>query len=396
MLFFQSLDPAGKYHCHMIKKILIIDSDRKTLETVRQQWASSDRYEPVTASNAKEAVDLLNAHHFSAVVSGVHLPDFDVVELIAYMTRSFPSTPCVVLLDPGQPPPQFGNRSAHDIVLAYLGKPVNLETLSEKLEHDNHPRQTVRTRGGMALKHFLPLIYISGKTCRMDIRYGPKEKASLFFFRGGLVDAVWGNAVGEAAVSEVITWDGVKISIAKLPHHKKDMPVRISLMDKIGVTWEKEAPPAGPIPAGEEILPALPEKEPPPAAETVAEIELGLKKYAGVLQSVKGYLGLAVLSPGGTLIAADSQKHLPDAAGFYSDIAAVFQHCNQTADRRGFQRCNGFTLHTPKSMIMMIPSTPPDSGSGDDIFYFVALMSPEANGYYMQMQLEKLIPRICG
>ncbi len=379
-----------------MEKILIIDSDRETLKTAQKRWPASDRYEPVTASNAKKAVDLLNAQEFSALVSGVHLPDFDVVELIAYMTRSFPSTPCVVLLDSGQLPPRFKDRSDHDAVLAYLEKPVNWETLSRKLDYRLHPGKACRTRGGMALKHFLPLIYVSGKTCRMDIRYGRKEKASLFFFRGGLVDAVWDNAIGEAAVSEVITWNNVKISIEKLPQNKKDMPVQISLMDKIGVTWQKEEPPADPVPVCEEILPPLPGKELPPAPETVAGIERGLKKYAGVLQSVRGYMGLAVLSPAGTLIAADSPKHLPELNEFYSDIAAIFHHCDQTADRRGFQRCNGFTLHTPKATAILIPSTPPDSESGDDSFYFVVLMSPESNGYYMQIQLEKLIPKICG
>jgi CheY-like chemotaxis protein len=376
-----------------MEKILIIDNDRETLNIVEQGWTRTDRYQLITASSAKKGVDLLNAQPFSVLVSGLHLPDFDGVELIAYMTRSFPSTPCIALLDAGRTPPCFMDQSDHEAVLSYIEKPVNLERLFAKIDHGIHLQQAGRTQNGMSLKHFLPLIYISGKTCRMDARYGRKEKGSLFFFRGGLVDAVLDNKIGEAAITEIIAWDSVKISIAKLPPNKKDDPVHVSLMEKIGVTWEKEKPAAEPINVVclEEPPPTRTEER-PPDPETVARVESGLKKYAGVMKSIKGYIGLAVLSSGGAIIATNTAVHMPDLTEFYIEITAILDQCDQTADRRGFQKCTGFTMHTPKGFIMMIPAAP----STDEYLHFVALMSPEANGFFMRIQLEKLIPQILG
>lgn len=375
-----------------MEKILIIDSDPETLSTVQKGWDGSNRYELITASNAKKAVDLLNAHAFSVLVSGLHLPDFDGVELIAYMTRSFPSTHCIALLDYGRTPPHFMDHSDHEAILSYLEKPVNLERLAAKIDHGIRLRQTGRTQSGMALKHFLPLIYITGKTCRMDARYGRKEKGSLFFFRGGLVDAVLDNKIGDAATTEIIAWDSVKISIAKLPPNMKDEPVQVSLMERIGVTWEKEKPETEPIQVCPEPLPSPRPEESSPDPETLAGIETGLKKYAGVLKSVKGYEGLAILSPGGKILATDSAAHTPGLAEFYIEIAALIHQCNQITDRRGFQKCTGFTLHTPKGIIMIFPAV----SLTDANFHFVTLMSPEANGFFMRIQIEKLIPRILG
>lgn len=375
-----------------MKKILIIDNDPETLSTIQKQWAGSNRYELITASSAKRAVDLLNAHAFSVLVSGLNLPDFDGVELIAYMTRSFPSTPCVALLKPGRTPPRFMDQSDHEAVLSYLEKPVNLERLAEKIDHGIHLQQTGRTQGGMMLKHFLPLIYITGKTCRMDARYGRKEKGSLFFFRGGLVDAVLDNRIGEAAITEIIAWDSVKISIAKLPPDKKEEPIQVSLMEKIGVTWEKETPATEAVHVSLEPLPSLLPDEPPPEPEIIAKLETGLKKYAGVLKSVKGYEGFVILSKGGKILAADSSALKRDLAEFYIETAALIHQCHQNADRRGFLKCTGLTMHTSRGIIMAIPAV---SLSGEN-FLFVTLMAPETNGFFMQIQVEKLIPQILG
>lgn len=374
-----------------METILIIDSDPETLKTIRKGWAGSDRYELITASTAKKAVDLLNAHTVSILVSGLHLPDFDGVELIAYMTRSFPSTPCVALLESGRTPPRFTDQSDHNAVLSYLEKPVNLERLSAMVDYGIKLNRAGRTQGGMVLKHFLPLIYISGKSCRMDARYGRKEKGSLFFLRGGLVDAVLDNKIGEAATTEIITWDSVKISIAKLPPNLKEQQIQVALMERIGVTWEKETPAAGQRQVCPEAPPPLPE-ELPPDPGTIARLETGLKKYAGVLKSVKGYMGLAILSPAGNILAMDTISHLSDLTEFYIEITAILNQCNQTAGRHGFQKCTGFTMHTPKGIIMIIPAAP----STDENFHFAALMSPEGNGFFMQIQIEKLIPQILG
>ena len=99
-----------------------------------------------------------------------------------------------------------------------------------------------------------------------------------------------------------------------------------------------------------------------------------------------------ILSPGGAIIATNTAVHVPDLTEFYTEITAILNQCDQTADRRGFQKCTGFTMHTPKGIIMMITAAP----STDEYLHFVALMSPEANGFFMRIQLEKLIPQILG
>ncbi len=171
----------------------------------------------------------------------------------------------------------------------------------------------------------------------------------------------------------------------------KDEQVQVSLMEKIGVTWGKEKPAIEPMQMRPEAPPSLPE-ESLPDPKDIARLKTGLKKYAGVLKSVKGYKGLAILSPGGTILAVDTTDQTTDLKEFSIDITVILNQCDQTAGRRGFQKCTGFTMYTPKGIIMVIPAAP----STDENFHFVALMSPEGNGFFMQIQIKKLIPQILG
>ena len=89
--------------------ILIVDSDKKNLKNIQTGFDKLKNVKLLTASDAKSAVDILNRAQVSVLVSGMKLFGFSGIELIAYMTRKFPSTPCIAMLDPGQPePPEEG------------------------------------------------------------------------------------------------------------------------------------------------------------------------------------------------------------------------------------------------------------------------------------------------
>ena len=117
----------------------------------------------------------------------------------------------------------------------------------------------------------------------------------------------------------------------------------------------------------------------------IDHLERSLKKYAGVLKTIKGYLGLAVLNANGHVLAADAAGAPFDFNSFSPDFTAIFNQCSITASRQGFDKCTGLTAHTEKGVIIIIPS-------GN--YRFIGLMSPEGNGFFMQVQLEKIIPQM--
>ena len=91
------------------------------------------------------------------------------------------------------------------------------------------------------------------------------------------------------------------------------------------------------------------------------------------------------MNTNGHVLAADFAETPIDFNRFSAEFTAILNQCNFVAARQGFQKCNGFTVHTEKSVLSMI-------AAGN--YHFISLMSPEGNGFFMQVQLEKIIPQI--
>lgn len=368
-------------------RLLVVDSDKQNVKTITEGLSKSGHFEVLVAFDSKTAVHLINNNSISVLISGLHLPDFDGVELLAHMTRAFPSTPCIAMLDPGQPKPWFIEQTTHRNTLEFIEKPIAFDNLISLINICIQLKNKGITEKGMTLKNFLPLIETAKKSCQMEVKSGKKNKGLLFFFRGSLIDARCENKIGDAAVTEMIEWDSVKISISRLPANKKEIPIGIPLMNKLGVSWEKKSPVVQTVAAIEPI--PLPEG-PPPDPAVIAKLDAALKKYSGVLKTIKGYLGLAVLSPGGNVLASDFTGAPIDFKSFSPEFSAILNQCRMAADQKNFNKCTAVTVHTEKGVIIMIPADAGQFGS----YLFIGLMSPEGNGFFMQVQLEKIIPQI--
>jgi DNA-binding NarL/FixJ family response regulator len=369
-------------------KLLIVDSDKKTVTDIADALIKLKRFETLTAFDSKTAVDLINHHTISVLISGFHLPDFDGIELFAYMTRAFPSTPCIAMMDPGHPRPWFIRQASPENLLEYIEKPVDFETLVQLINNALRLKKQSIAEKGIGLRNLLPLIDAFKKSCQMEIRNDKKNRGRIYFLKGNLIEAHCEAKIGEAALGEMLEWEHCKISISRLPATKKEDLVGISLMNRIGVTWEKQriaaaAPSTSAI--AKPIAPSAIAEEPPSDPAVIAHLEGSLKKYAGVLKAIKGYLGLAVLNTSGQVLAADSAGEPVDFRRFSPDFAAIYNQCCISADRQDFGKCSGLTAHSEKGVIIIIPA-------GD--YRFIGLMSPDGNGFFMQVQLEKIIPQI--
>jgi hypothetical protein len=128
-------------------------------------------------------------------------------------------------------------------------------------------------------------------------------------------------------------------------------------------------------------------EEPPSDPALIKQLDASLKRFTGILKTIKGYLGLAVANANGRVLAADFAGAPIDFDRFSADFMAILNQCSFAAGRQGFQACTGFTVHTEKAILILIPV-------GN--YRFIGLMAPEGNGYFMQVQLEKIIPQIIG
>ena len=109
----------------MTGTILIVEDDPPTqmlLETLVQRYG----YASETAANGREAIELLSARHFTAVILDVMMPHVGGADVIEFMAREKKRVPVVVCTAAG---PDKTADFDSNVVGAVVRKPFDIEAL---------------------------------------------------------------------------------------------------------------------------------------------------------------------------------------------------------------------------------------------------------------------------
>lgn len=370
-------------------KVLLADSDQETLEKISKGFKELHHFELLTARDGQTALDILNNNKIAVFVTAVNLPKVHGVELIAFMTRKRQDTPCIVLVDADTPKPWFRDRIGHENVLYYMQKPFQFGNLASAIFVAQNLKDEGLSRKGITLRNFLPLMEMSRRTCRLNVTSGGQRKGDLYFDRGILLDAHYENLSGEPAAREMIKWDRTSISLSELPQDKAKSKkvIKSELMELAGALWGKPASGGGRV------------KPPEPKTQSAnkrgggtgeTRLQAALNRYVNMLRTIKGYRGIAILSAEGSVLASDTADEPIDFKYFAGAFNQMLTACHQATFQKGFDKCNGLTVHTAKGLILMMSSDVMKEGN----FRFLVLMASDGNAFFMQVQLAKLIPSI--
>ncbi len=115
---FNNPEPDGKH-------VLIIDdnsTNRRILNTQLEQW----KLIPSLAASGKEALGLLHAgSKFDLVITDMHMPEMDGIELAKLIKQKYPSLPLILLSSIGDE----HSRKHPDLFNAVLNKPIKQHAL---------------------------------------------------------------------------------------------------------------------------------------------------------------------------------------------------------------------------------------------------------------------------
>jgi CheY-like chemotaxis protein/predicted regulator of Ras-like GTPase activity (Roadblock/LC7/MglB family) len=390
--------------------VLIVDGDREHLADIRKGFKELHHFELLTALNGKTAIETLQQSRVSVVAINMLLPDMDGLDLVAYLTRNHAATPCIIMTDPDKPFPVFPAGAGSESILSYIEKPFAFGTLASMIFAALNLKDEGLAIKGITLKHLLPLAALCDKTCRMEVTSGKHKKGFLYFRNGILLDALFNSQSGAEVARQMSAWDRIMIAVSPLPEKRNVPRITEKLINISGAKWKQKAVPAKPpqkkppmaIPAftftpDSTAIPVAPSTPAPTTSESVAQapepasrLETALKRHVLTLRAIKGYRGVAILSPDGSVLAADTVGEPVDFFNFAQEFNNIISYCNKAATQKGFDQCTGVTLHTKKGIIIMMASDVYKHGN----FRFIGLMAPDANGYFMQVQLEKIIPQI--
>jgi len=298
-----------------MKNVLIVDDEEQLLLTMQAGFESfRDRFEIITARNGKEATEVLATMRISLVVTDLKMPEMDGFALLAFLKNNFPEIPAIVMT--AFATPEIEKRLKQTGMMSMLEKPVDFEELTQLilglLEND----MTGGTLIGISLQSFLQLIEMERNTCLMEVNSPKGAQGLLYFNKGVLYDAVYGNLVAEEAVYEMLAIDDVKISFRTLPSKKLKQRIRTSLMNLImeGTRLKDERAEAAATGGDDSQQDASQEtagreEDQQPAntnAATVTKGDVNMASVKEILEKFKmvdGFQAVGAFSPNGEMVA---------------------------------------------------------------------------------------------
>lgn len=127
------------------KSILIVDDDesiRKSLSLI----LGKKGYETETAGTGREALKKAQGRFFNVALLDIKLPDIEGVELLEPLKKMHPAM--IVFMITGYPSLETSVRTSLEGALAYITKPLNMDTVLTAVRKALEKQRLIRETGG--------------------------------------------------------------------------------------------------------------------------------------------------------------------------------------------------------------------------------------------------------
>ncbi len=286
-----------------MKNVLIADDERPFLLSLKDGLKEhADNFNVTTAENGAEAVSILQHQSIDLLVTDLKMPTMDGFELLAHLSRHYPTVPVIVMT-------AFGTQEIEERLnrfdnFHYIEKPLDIEHLANAIYKalGDASRSFIR---GINLATFLQLIQMEGKTCTLKIN-STQGSGLLHIKKGQLYAAETKTARGEKAAHEIIFWGNPEIEMEPVCRPKEreiDTPIEFILLEAFRIEDERrETQKHGHSPELEKISDAVVGQTPKEASvmdhpqqsiassdKTSASGHLKLRDFIQKLAAVKAY-----------------------------------------------------------------------------------------------------------
>jgi CheY-like chemotaxis protein len=315
-------------------KVLIVDSDERFLEKLLLDFSRLRQFSVITASHGENALELLMQGDVSVLVTDIHIPGIDGLEILAQVTRKHFNTPCIVL-SRFKKPWFFKIREQREN-LYYVEKPTDAVSLASAIMVALSIRDEGHSFEGFGLSSFLPIVELAEKTCCMEVFSRGKGTGYLYFEKGVLVDALYKNFLPDQAVGEMLGWHGVELFFSELVGDETRIRLNKKIMEMVGASWDREqvlgtggadgnGGKRGPMPADLFDLQCLAEK-------------YFVDQFAR-LGTIKGYRALGIVDSEMGLIAGHDPSDILNFGEFRSKTALDIDFASMFANLEPVGRC---------------------------------------------------------
>ena len=127
------------------KSILIVDDDESTRRSLSLILGKKG-YETETAGTGREALKKAQGRFFNVALLDINLPDVEGVELLMPLRKIHPEM--IVFMITGYPSLETSVRTSLEGALAYITKPLNMDTVLTAVRKALEKQHLVREAGG--------------------------------------------------------------------------------------------------------------------------------------------------------------------------------------------------------------------------------------------------------
>jgi len=210
-----------------MKKILIAEDDRVfSMRLAKALERHGDLLDIIQVENGQEAMDVLEKHRVSLLVTDINMPEVDGFELLAHVNAHYPVVPCFVMTAIGEL--EVKPKLPRDLV-RFFPKPFKVEAfvaaVLETVGRDI-PRGVMR---GISVASFCSMIEMEKKTCLFEVQAEEGKPGLLYFDRGELHDAALTGLTGEAAAIQILGQKQAAFKFRDFPNKKISRRIKRSL-----------------------------------------------------------------------------------------------------------------------------------------------------------------------
>ncbi len=368
----------------IMDNVLVVDDDPKALITFQEWFKVLYHFDVAIASDGEKAIDMLKQGDISVFCTGINIPKVGGLELLAYITRHHPETPCIVMSEYGVP--WFHEKQDRQDVLYYVEKPVHPEALATAIFVGLVLNDEGVAYKGISVRSFLPLIWEKQKTCGLRIESRKKGNGVVYFVDGQVVDASYEDLIGEGAIIAMAGWEGVKFRFFDLPEKLRGRTSDINLMRILDISWRGKRPRIAPRPSKAPLIFSKPKSnsvhKTAVKTETVKP-EDKLKKIlhaAGqTLRAVPGYQAAGILNTEWEILAADYVE-LIDLTGFVEMMQTMITTSEDVVERKNLGKCQNLTIQTQKHTIILLTT--------GKSYHVLVVLAPDSNWYFAKCRVE--------
>lgn len=220
--------------------VLIVARNTDKLKEIKTYLEQLSQFKVMTLSDAGQIQTTLAARAISVLVLDIDLAGLDALDILIFMNRSHATIPCILVCD--HPIPIFSNFGDYESILRYIRKPFDYSRLAVSIIEALTIRDEGLSYWGMSIRSVLPLFEISGRSGCLKIQPSGGRPGYIFFEKGSLLGAKYGDLKADAAVHSLVNLSRVTISWTSLPKKIDVAKIEKSIINLIGAHWSQDVP----------------------------------------------------------------------------------------------------------------------------------------------------------